>query len=145
MSKRIVSTPRAPAAIGAYSQATLAGGWLWCSGQIALDPETGKMVGQGTDEAAAKAQAQRVLHNLRSVVEAADGSFDDVVRCTVYLADLSHFAAVNEVYEYWFGTASPPARATVEVSALPKDALVEISCVARIGSAGDDSGASWHD
>lgn len=145
MSKRIVSTPRAPAAIGPYSQATLAGGWLWCSGQIALDPETGKMVGAGTDEAAARAQTERVLHNLHSVVEAAGATFDHVVRCTVYVTDLAHFAAVNEVYEHWFGTSNPPARATVEVSALPKGALVEISCVARIGSAGNDSGTSWHD
>lgn len=131
--RKVVSTDGAPKAIGPYSQAVLADGWLWCSGQIALDPATGKIVHEGTDEASARAQARQVLTNLAAVVAAGGATFADVVKCTVYLKDMAHFAAVNEVYGEFFPAAgSPPARATVEVSKLPRGVLVEIDCVARV-------------
>ena len=131
--KRVIATGGAPKAIRPYSQAILAEGWLWCSGQIALDPATGQLVHEGTDEESSRAQARQALTNLAAVVAAAGGSLRNVVRCTVYLADMSHFAAVNEVYaEFFPPDASPPARATVEVSRLPKGGMVEIDCVARV-------------
>ena len=134
-SRRAVSTAAAPKAIGPYSQAILVDGWLWCSGQIPIDPATGHVVHEGLDEASARAQARQVLANLAAVLAAGGASFADVVKCTVYLADISHFTAVNEVYAESFRPgASPPARATVEVSRLPKGVLVEIDCVARIGA-----------
>ena len=131
--RRVIATAAAPKAIGPYSQAILADGWLWCSGQIALDPATGSLVHEGTDEASSRAQARQALTNLAAVVAAAGASLKDVVRCTVYLKDMSHFTAVNEVYaEFFPPDASPPARATVEVSRLPKGGMVEIDCVARV-------------
>lgn len=130
--RRTVATDRAPKAIGPYAQAVLADGWLWCSGQIPLDPASGKVVGEGRDEAAARAQTRQVLANLRAVVEAGGGTLADVVRCTVFLADLAHFGAVNEEYAKAFGTDAPPSRATVQVARLPRDVLVEIDCVARV-------------
>lgn len=132
--RRVVSTDAAPKAIGPYSQAILADGWLWCSGQIPVDPATGHVVHEGLDEASARAQARQALTNLTAVVLSAGATFRDVVKCTVYLADISHFAAVSEVYaEFFPPNAAPPARATVEVSRLPKGVLVEIDCVARVG------------
>src|SRR5262249_31934047 len=120
--KTAVSTPAAPKAIGPYSQAILADGWLWCSGQVALDPAGGNLVGEGLDEAAARKQARQVLLNLGAVLAAGGASSATVVKCTVYLADIAHFAAVNEVYAEFFSQAGapPPARATVEVARLPK-------------------------
>jgi 2-iminobutanoate/2-iminopropanoate deaminase len=130
-----IATPHAPKAIGPYAQAVLVDGWLWCSGQIALDPATGTIVADGGhDEGAARQQTQQVLRNLRAVLEAGGAKPSDVVRCTVYLKDLSHFGAVNEEYGAFFGTENPPARATVEVARLPRNVLVEIDCVARAGS-----------
>jgi len=131
--KKVVATDKAPKAIGPYSQAIACDGWLWCSGQVALDPKTMQIVHEGLDEASARAQARQVLTNLAAVVAAGGATLDDVVKCTVYLADIAHFTAVNEVYaEFFPPTGAPPARATVEVSRLPKGALVEIDCVARI-------------
>jgi 2-iminobutanoate/2-iminopropanoate deaminase len=131
--RKVVATEKAPKAIGPYSQAVAVDGWLWCSGQVAIDPTTGVLLGEGADEASARAQSRQVLTNLRAVVEAGGATFADVVKCTVYLADMGHFAAVNEVYAEFFGKdGPPPARATVEVSKLPKGALVEIDCVARV-------------
>jgi 2-iminobutanoate/2-iminopropanoate deaminase len=130
--RRVVSTIDAPKAIGPYSQAILVDGWLWCSGQVALDPATGTLVHEGLDESSARAQARQALTNLRAVVTAGGATLADVVKCTVYLADIAHFAAVNEVYAEFFEGAAPPARATVEVARLPKGALVEIDCVARV-------------
>lgn len=134
---KAIATGAAPKAIGPYSQAILVDGWLWCSGQIALDPITGHLVHEGMDEDSARAQARRVLTNLTAVLAEAGGTLAHVVKCTVYLADIAHFGAVNEVYAEFFGQGAkhegpPPARATVEVSRLPKGALVEIDCVARI-------------
>lgn len=135
MSRTRIATDAAPKAIGPYSQAILADGWLWCSGQIALDPATGAVVADGgTDEAAVRAQTTRVLANLAAVLAEGGASFADVVKCTVYLKDMGHFAAVNEEYAKAFGGSVPPARATVEVSKLPRGVLVEIDCVARVPS-----------
>lgn len=132
MTRTPIRTTSAPAAIGPYSQAILSDGWLWTSGQIALHPETGELVGAGEDAHAAQAQTRQVLANLDAVLTAAGATRSDVVKCNVYLADLSHFGAVNEVYAEYFVGDSPPARACVEVSRLPRDVLVEIDCVARV-------------
>lgn len=125
--KRILSTPHAPAAIGPYSQAVEAGGMVFLSGQIPLDPTTGAMV-----EGDVAAQAERVMQNLEAVLAAAGLTFAHVVRCTIYLTNLGDFATVNEVYGQRF-PADPPARATVQVAALPKGAQVEIDAIAVCG------------
>lgn len=127
MSKTIVSTDQAPAAVGPYSQGVVLDGWVWTCGQVALDPETGEMVGSD-----AAAQAERALKNIEAILRAAGSSLDRVVRATVYLTNMDDFAAVNEVYAGFFGEA-PPARACVEVSRLPLGALVEIDAIARVG------------
>lgn len=123
---RPISTENAPAAIGPYSQAVVCDSMLWCSGQIGLDPATMQMVEGGT-----LAELEQVLKNLEAVLAAAGCGFADVVRTTVYLADLGDFSAVNERYAQSFGD-SRPARACVQAAALPKEARVEIDCVARI-------------
>jgi 2-iminobutanoate/2-iminopropanoate deaminase len=125
--RRVVATKNAPAAIGAYSQAIVAGGLAHCSGQIALDPATGEMVGDD-----APAQAERALTNLKAVLEAAGSSLERVVKCNLYLADMADFAAVNEVYAAFFTGDEPPARACVAVRTLPKNALFEVDCVALV-------------
>jgi 2-iminobutanoate/2-iminopropanoate deaminase len=119
-----LSTPHAPAAIGPYSQAIRAGDFLFVSGQIPLDPETGTLV-----EGDVAAQTHRVLRNLGAILEAAGASFRDVVKTTVYLADMAEFAAMNEVYATYF-PASPPARATIQAARLPRDVRVEIDLIA---------------
>lgn len=119
-----VKTPLAPAAIGPYSQGILAGNTLYCSGQIAIDPETGSMISGTLEE-----EAERVLDNLGAVLRAASMNFENVVHCTVFLTDVNDYAQVNEIYARYFNEA-PPARDTVEVAALPRSARVEISCVA---------------
>jgi 2-iminobutanoate/2-iminopropanoate deaminase len=120
-----VATDGAPRAIGPYSQAIVAGGFVFCSGQIALDPASGEMVGPSD----VRLQARRVMQNLEAVLTAAGSSLADVVKTTIYLADLADFAIVNEIYGSCFPLA-PPARATVQVAGLPKGALVEIDAVA---------------
>jgi 2-iminobutanoate/2-iminopropanoate deaminase len=122
-----VSAPAAPAAVGPYSHAVEAGGLLFCSGQIPLDPQTGELTGED-----APAQAERCLQNLRAVCVAAGTTLDRAVKLTVYVTDLSQFAAVNEVYGSFFTAADPPARVTVEVAGLPKGALVEIDAVVAL-------------
>lgn len=124
--KKTVQTAGAPQAIGPYSQAILVDGWLFLSGQIPLDPRTGQMVGGGIAE-----QTARVLDNLGAVLETVGCSFQHVVKTTVYLVDLADFPAVNEAYGRCF-PSSPPARATVQVARLPKDARVEIDAIARV-------------
>ena len=126
-SKHVVSTESAPAAIGPYSQAVVAGDWLFASGQIPIDPATGTLVGGPVAD-----QTERVLKNLAAVLEAAGASLGHVVKCTCYLKDMGAFAEMNEVYARFFGE-SPPARAAVEVSALPKGVDVEIDAVAFLG------------
>ena len=126
MSKEIVRTDGAPAAVGPYSQGVLVDGWLWTCGQVALDPASGEIAG---DDAAA--QTDRALRNLAAVLEAGGSSIAQVVKTTVYLKSMGDFAAVNEVYARHFRDPYP-ARSCVEVSALPKGALVEIDAVARV-------------
>ena len=124
MSLQPIHTDAAPKAIGPYSQAIVAGNLVFCSGQVALDPKTGQLVG-----ASAAEQARRVLENLRAVLAAAGSGLDRVVRTTIFLVDMQDFAAVNEAYAGFF-PGTKPARATVAVKALPKDARVEIDCIA---------------
>ena len=128
MSVNVVSTDKAPKAIGPYAQARVAGNLVFCSGQIPLDPVTGEMVGAGD----VRRQTERVLENLGAVLAAAGASLASVVKTTIYLADLQDFGNVNEVYARYFPSA-PPARATVEVAGLPKGALVEIDAIAVVG------------
>ena len=123
-----ISTTHAPAAIGPYSQGIVANGFLFTAGQIALDPATGKIVDGGIVE-----QTERVMQNLQQVLEAASVSWKDVVKTTIYLHDISHFPAVNEIYGKWLGDARP-ARSTVQVPGLPRGALVEIDAVAVVAS-----------
>ena len=122
--REAVSTPSAPAAIGPYSQAISAGGFLFVSGQIPLDPSTGAMV-----EGDLAAQTRRVFQNLEAILAAAGLTFDHVVRTTVYLADMNDFAKVNEVYATYFSSPAP-ARATVQAARLPRDSRVEIDLIA---------------
>src|SRR5262245_31798786 len=122
-----LSTPQAPAAIGPYSQAIRAGGFLFVSGQIPLDPATGALVPGGIAD-----QTCRVLDNLGAILTAAGSSFDDVVKTTVYLADMSEFAAMNEIYATYFQSPAP-ARATIQAAKLPRDVRVEIDLIAHVG------------
>ena len=123
-----IQTNSAPAPVGPYNQAILAKGWLFCSGQIGLDPSTGEMVGQENIEE----EARQVLRNLMSVLNAAGAKSTNVVRTTIYLTDLSNFTKVNKVYSEFFQEGISPSRACVEVKALPKGGKVEIDCIACI-------------
>lgn len=125
MTHSIVSTDKAPAAIGPYSQATIVGSLVYTSGQIALSPDTGQLVAGGI-----VAETQQVLTNLSHVLAAAGCGFADVVKTTIFLTDLADFATVNEAYSKCFA-ANPPARSTVQVAALPRGACVEIEVVAH--------------
>jgi 2-iminobutanoate/2-iminopropanoate deaminase len=124
MPNQVLSTDNAPKAIGPYSQGIVAGGMVFLSGQIPLDPKTQQMV-QGD----VRAQAERVMGNLAAVLSAAGVGFGDVVKATIFLVDLNDFATVNEVYGKRFPSA-PPARSTVQIAALPKGARVEIDLIA---------------
>jgi len=126
MQPEAVITANAPAPVGPYNQAVKAGGVLYCSGQIALDPATGLMVGAGDVEA----ETLQVLSNLQAVLKAGGSSPGQVLRTTVFLADLGDFARVNAIYAELFSDGVSPARACVEVAALPKGARVEIDCIA---------------
>jgi 2-iminobutanoate/2-iminopropanoate deaminase len=124
MKRQIVATDAAPKAVGPYSQAVWAGDYLFCAGQIPLDPGTGNIVAGGITE-----QATRVLDNIRGLLKSQGLDFANVVKSTVFLSDMNNFAAMNEVYAKYF-TQEPPARSTVQVARLPKDALVEIEVIA---------------
>lgn len=124
--KESISSPEAPKAIGPYSPAIRAAGMVFISGQISIDPATGELVSGGI-----AAQTEQVMKNLKALLAAAGSGFEQVVKTTVYLKTMSDFAAMNEVYGRYFA-ASPPARATVAVAGLPKDALVEIEMVALL-------------
>lgn len=125
--REIISTTAAPAAIGPYSQAVRTGDFVFTSGQIGLDPTTGALV-EGVE-----AQTRQVLHNLAAVLAAAGAGFADVIKTTIFLADMGDFQTVNMIYAAVFA-ADPPARSTVQVAALPRHALVEIEAVARVSS-----------
>lgn len=122
----IISTEKAPAALGPYSQAIKANGFVWCSGQIPIDPTTGTIHAEGIE-----AQARQAIGNLKNVLEAAGSGLDRVVKTTVFIRHMDDFAALNAVYAELFG-ASKPARSCVEVSRLPKGALLEIEAVAAL-------------
>ena len=125
-----IETNSAPKPVGPYNQAVLVENWLYCSGQIALDPSTGVMIGNGNIEE----ETKQVLKNLMAVVEAAGGESSNVIRTTIYLTDLNDFAKVNAIYAETFGGSASPARACVEVSNLPKGGKIEIDCVAWLGN-----------
>jgi len=122
--KDVVFTPRGPKPIGPYSQAVRANGFLFVSGQVGFDPQTGEFVGNDV-----RSQTERVLENLKAILEAAGVTLNHVVKTTVFLKDMNDFPAMNEVYAKYF-SAAPPARSTVQAARLPKDALVEIDVVA---------------
>lgn len=129
MTRTIIQTNAAPAPVGPYNQAILASGqMIFVAGQIALDPATGAIVGEGD----VAAQTERSLTSLKAILEAAGATLQDVVKTTVFLADMNDFSAMNAVYAQYFDEATAPARACVEVSRLPKDVLVEIDCIAVI-------------
>ncbi len=124
--KQVISTENAPGAIGPYSQAIRTGGMIFCSGQIPIDPATGEFVSQDVTE-----QTEQVFKNLKAVLDAAGATLDDVVKTTVFLADMGEFAAMNDVYSRHF-VDNKPARATVQAARLPRDARVEIECIAVV-------------
>ncbi len=126
MKKQVIQTANAPAAIGPYSQAIRAGDLLFVSGQIPLDPKTGELVKSGVAD-----ETKKVLENLKAILEAAGGSFGDVVKTTIFLKDMNNFSVVNEVYGSFFPQPFP-ARATVEVARLPRDVNVEIDVIAKL-------------
>jgi 2-iminobutanoate/2-iminopropanoate deaminase len=124
--KKIISTDHAPKAIGPYSQAVVSNGFAFLSGQIPLDPSTGQLVAGDIS-----VQTERVLENLKAVLESCGSSLSQVLKTTVYLTDMREFAAMNEVYARYF-VKDPPARATVEAARLPRDVRVEIDCIAVV-------------
>ena len=126
MEKQIINTPSAPAPIGPYNQAILAGDMLFISGQICIDPSTGALMNQDIQQ-----ETHQVMHNLRSILTAADMSFHHIVKTTIFITDMNRFSEINEVYgKYFDSNSSFPARETVQVSALPKFVNVEISMIA---------------
>jgi len=124
--KKVIRSEAAPAPVASYSQAIKAGKFLFCSGQIPIDPRTGSLVPGGIED-----QTRRVLENLGAVLEAAGASYRDVLKCTVFLTDLQDFETMNGVYSTYFSDA-PPARSTVQVVALPRGARVEIEAIALL-------------
>lgn len=126
MTKKVIYTPHAPEPIGPYSQAILINDTLYVSGQIALDAKSGQLVNQSLEE-----ETNQVMKNLEAILLAAGSSFDQVIKCSIFLTDMSSFGEVNTIYGKSFVT-NPPARETVEVSGLPKGVRVEISCVAHV-------------
>ncbi len=126
MLKKIVKTDKAPAAIGPYSQAVVYENTIYCSGQIALEPKTMELVSKNVED-----QAKQVMENIEQILLAAGSNFSKVVKCSIFLDDMNNFSPVNEIYGSYF-PENPPARETVEVSRLPKDVKIEISCIAYI-------------
>ncbi len=124
MPKQIIFTDHAPAPIGQYSQAVLVNNTLYCSGQIALDAQSGAMIQDNIG-----LETEKVMHNIDAILHAAKMSFENVVKVSIFITDMNNFAAINQVYSTYFG-AEPPARETVQVSKLPKNANVEISVIA---------------
>ena len=129
MSKQVISTDKAPAPVGPYNQAIAASGqMIFVAGQVPLDPQSGKIVGEGD----ITAQTQQVMTNIEAVLTAAGASWEQVVKTSVFLTDLANFTPMNQVYAEYFVEDTAPARACVEVSRLPKDVLVEIECIAVV-------------
>ncbi len=126
--RKTISTGKAPKAIGPYSQAVQSGDLIYTAGQLGLHPQTGEMVAGGIE-----AQTQQALENLRAILDAAGSGLSQVIKTTVFLKNMNDFAAMNAVYASFF-PAEPPARSAVEVARLPKDALVEVEAVARVGA-----------
>jgi len=124
MAHTIINSPNAPAPIGPYSQATMVNGTLYVSGQIALDAQSGNLVNDNIEN-----ETHQVMKNLQAILEEAGMDFSNVLKCTIFVKDLNNFGRINETYGSYF-TSNPPARETVEVSRLPKDVNVEISCIA---------------
>jgi 2-iminobutanoate/2-iminopropanoate deaminase len=124
--KEVVHSDRGPKPIGPYSQAVKAGGFIYLSGQVALDPKTGDLIGSDI-----RRQTEQTLENVKGILEAAGTNLHHVVKTTVFLKDMNDFVAMNEVYARYF-TAAPPARSTVQVARLPKDALLEIEVIAAL-------------
>lgn len=125
--RKVISTPKAPAAIGPYSQANIYGNMIFASGQIPLDPETGEIVGTTIEE-----QTHQVLTNVKNLIEAAGSSMDKVLKTTVFIKNMDDFAKMNSVYAEYFKEGFYPSRSAVEVARLPKDVLVEIETIAYI-------------
>ena len=129
MVKKVIRTDRAPAPVGPYNQAIAASGqMLFVAGQVPLDPQSGKIIGEGN----ITAQTQQVMVNIEAILTEAGVNWDNVVKTSVFLTDLAHFSSMNQVYAQYFAEDTAPARACVEVSRLPKDVLVEIECIAVI-------------
>ncbi|MDX5422569.1 MAG: RidA family protein [Hymenobacteraceae bacterium] len=124
MAHNIINSPNAPAPIGPYSQATMANGTLYVSGQIALDAQSGNLVNDSIEN-----ETHKVMQNLQAILSEAGMDFSNVLKCTIFVKDLNNFGRINETYGSYF-QSNPPARETVEVSRLPKDVNVEISCIA---------------
>ena len=127
MAVNVISTEKAPGAVGPYSQAIKAGDFLFASGQIAINPEKGKLVGGGV-----VGQAEQCMKNVGAILEAAGASYDDVIKTTVYITNMNFFGAVNEVYAKYFNKTLPD-RSCVEIGKLPKDVLVEVEVIAYVG------------
>ncbi|EDP95928.1 Rid family detoxifying hydrolase [Kordia algicida OT-1] len=125
MSKRIITTPNAPAPIGPYNQATLINGTLYTSGQIAINPETGELLKGSIEE-----ETKLVMENMKAVLAAADMTFENVVKTSIFISDMHNFSQINSVYGQYFNDETAPARETVEVANLPKFVNVEISMIA---------------
>ncbi|MBN1592641.1 MAG: RidA family protein [Candidatus Coatesbacteria bacterium] len=128
MPKEIISTSEAPAALGPYSQATSAGGFIFVSGQVAIDPKAGKLI-----EGTIVEQTRQIMKNIGAILEKAGASYSDIVKCDIFVTDLGQFKAINAVYAEFF-ESEPPARATIEVSALPLGVNVEIAAIAYVSS-----------
>lgn len=126
MERIIINTPDAPEAIGPYSQAVIFNNIVYCSGQIGLEPETMEFVSDDKVEL----QTEQVMKNLGAVLKAAGSSFDNVLKCSIFVADMYDFPVVNEIYSRYFPEDAPPARETIAVRSLPKNARIEISCIA---------------
>lgn len=135
MSKKVIRTDKAPAPVGPYNQAIATSGqMLFVAGQVPLEPQSGKIIGEGD----ITAQTQQVMINIEAILTEAGANWDNVVKTSVFLTDLANFGAMNQVYSEYFVEETAPARACVEVSRLPKDVLVEIECIAVIDSEIDD-------
>jgi 2-iminobutanoate/2-iminopropanoate deaminase len=129
MAKQRIHTEQAPRPVGPYSQAVAVDGWLYVAGQVPIDPATGNWV-----KGDIAAQTERVLQNVQAILAAAGGRLQDVVKTTIYMADLGEFTAMNDVYARYFNDACPPARATIEAKNLPGGAKLEMEAIARVGA-----------